>query len=171
VSRDLLAHVEKRLAADGEIRLEGAQVALPGHDPFAALTPAALARLRRIEAAFRDAGMTPPDIAAVTEPETDDPALIGLLIESGRLVSLRNVALRQTLAFHAEALDDAVAALHAAFPPPTAFTTGEARAALSTSRKFIVPVLEFLDARGATVRQGDERQVVENRFGVPRHPL
>jgi selenocysteine-specific elongation factor len=170
-SRDLLAHVEKRLAADGEIRLEAAQVALPGHDPLAELSPAALARLRLIDGAFRDGGMNPPDIATVTEPNPDDQALIGLLVESGRLVSLRNVALRQTLAFHAQALEDAVAALGAAFPPPTMFTTGEAREALATSRKFIVPVLEFLDTRGATLRRGDARQVVQNRFGVPRNPL
>ena len=90
-----------------------------------------------------------------------------LLLASGRLVALRNHALRQTLVFHLNALDAAVGDLHAAFPPPTAFTTGEARAALSTSRKFIVPALEFLDSRGDTTRKGDVRQVAapRNRFG------
>ncbi|WP_293903248.1 SelB C-terminal domain-containing protein [Phenylobacterium sp.] len=159
-SRDLVAHVEKRLAAAGEIRLQGAQVALQGHEPLAALPPAAVARLRRIEAALRDGGMTPPDPAALADPGADDAALVALLIESGRLVQLRNVALRQTLTFHVEAFDAALEALRAAFPPPTEFTTGEARAALGTSRKFIVPALEFLDARGGTVRRGDIRQVV-----------
>ena len=170
---ELRAFVETRLAADGEIRLKAGQVALPDHDPFTALPPAALARLQQIEAAFRAGGMTPPDIGRLADPGAGDPALVGLLVESGRLVSLRNVALRQTLAFHAEALNDAVEALRRAFPPPAAFTTGEARAALATSRKFIVPALEFLDARGATVRHGDVRQVADsqNRFGVPRNPL
>ncbi|WP_293678622.1 SelB C-terminal domain-containing protein [uncultured Phenylobacterium sp.] len=170
-SRDLVAHVERRLAASGEDRLEGAQVALPGHDPFAALSPTALARLSRIEQAFREGGVTPPDLAAVVAPGTEDGDLLGLLVESGRLVSLRNVALRQTLAFHAEALANAVTALAAAFPAPATFATGEARAALGTSRKFIVPLLEFLDERGDTVREGDVRRMVENRFGVPRNPL
>jgi selenocysteine-specific elongation factor len=172
-SRDLLAHVEKTLAASGEIRLDGAQVALPDHDPLAALSAAALTRLRQIEAAFLAGGMTPPDTGAMPDTGPDDPALVGLLIESGRLVALRNVALRQTIVFHVDALTDALEALRAAFPPPAEFATGEARAALATSRKFIVPALEFLDARGATVRQGDVRQVVDaqNRFGTPRHPL
>ncbi len=176
---ELVALVETRLAAAGEIRLEAGQVALRDHDPFAALSPAALARLQQIEAAFRASGMMPPniggpaDIGGLADPDAGDPALLGLLIESGRLVSLRNVALRQTLAFHVEALDEAVETLRHAFPPPARFTTGEARAALGTSRKFIVPALEFLDARGATVRQGDVRQVADaqNRFGVPRKPL
>ena len=159
--RDLIAYVEKRLAVAGAIRLAGGQVALPGHDPFAALSPAALARLGQIEAAFRDGGMTPPDAGALTEPGTDDPALVGLLIESGRLLSLRNHALRQTLTYHMDALDEALTALRLAFPSPAAFTTGEARAVLATSRKFIVPVLERFDAHGATVREGDLRRIVD----------
>jgi selenocysteine-specific elongation factor len=173
ISRDLVSHVEKRLAAEGEIRLDGAQVALRDHDPFASLSPAALARLQLIEAAFRAGGMTPPDAAGLPDPDADDPALIGLLIESGRLVSLRNVALKQTLTFHVAAFDDALEALRSAFPHPSEFATGEARSTLGTSRKFIVPALEFLDARGHTIRRGDVRQVADaqNRFGVPRHPL
>ena len=113
--------------------------------------------------------MTPPDMGGRAEPDAD---LIGLLIESGRLVSLRNHALRQTVAFHIETFDAALEALRSAFPPPAEFTTGGARAALGTSRKFIVPALEFLDARGGTVRRGDVRQVadLQNRFGVSPKP-
>ncbi len=169
-SRALIAFVEQPLAAEGEIRLDGARIALAGHDPLAALSPTALARLTSIEAAFRAGGTTPPDLRALPDAAADDGDLIGLLVDTGRLVMLRNVALRQTVAFHAKALDEAVAALAAAFPPPAEFATGEARAALATSRKFIVPVLEHLDARGDTVRRGDVRQVVENRFGTPRKP-
>ncbi|MFM8821089.1 MAG: SelB C-terminal domain-containing protein, partial [Phenylobacterium sp.] len=45
--------------------------------------------------------------------------------------------------------------------------------ALSTSRKFIVPALEFLDARGDTARRGDVRRVLDprNRFGPAADPL
>ena len=60
---------------------------------------------------------------------------------------------------HPCALDIALQVLRASFPPPQAFTTGAAREALATSRKFIVPVLEALDAQGETLRQGDLRQV------------
>ena len=86
--------------------------------------------------------------------------LVELLIELGPLVALRNHALRQTLVFHRDALDAALADLQLAFPPPATFTTGAGRAALGTSRKFIVPILEFLDARGGTVREGDVRRIV-----------
>jgi selenocysteine-specific elongation factor len=157
-SQDLLQHLERRLAADGEIRTKGGQVALAGHDPVAALPPAALARLRALESQVRQGGASPPDLGA--PPGSEDAALVELLLELGVLVVLRNNALRQSLIFHSEALDAALATLRVAFPPPTEFATGAARAALGTSRKFIVPILEFLDARGDTVRHGDVRRIV-----------
>jgi len=157
--RQLVAYAERRLAAEGELRLVGARVALPGHDPLAALPATAAKRLEEIERAFRDAGASPPDLTALPTPHAEDAALVGLLIESGRLVSLRNHALRQTLTFHVAALDDALTALRAAYPHPIEFTTGQARETLATSRKFIVPLLERLDARGDTARYDDVRRV------------
>lgn len=159
-SGDLLDHVERRLVADGEIRVSGGQVRLTSHDPLAVLPPAALARLRELEHQIRQGGAAPPDVATLASPGSEDAALVELLLDLGALVSLRNHALRQTLVFHIAALDEALSNLRAAFPPPTEFATGAARAALGTSRKFIVPILEFLDARGDTVRDGDVRRIV-----------
>jgi selenocysteine-specific elongation factor len=162
-AREVIARAERDLAADGAIRLAGNLVALPSHDPFAALSPEALARLGQIERGLRDGGASPPDAARLTGPaglEGADPPLLDLLIESGRAVRLRNVALRQSLVFHRDALAAARAALDAAFPDQTAFATGEARAALGTSRKFIVPLLEHFDALGWTLREGDLRRLV-----------
>ena len=86
--------------------------------------------------------------------------LLQLLVESpAGALSLRNVALRQTLVFHRHALDSALETLRSIFPAGLAFTTGEARAALGTSRKFIVPLLEHFDAAGLTFRDGDVRQI------------
>lgn len=159
-SVDLLDGVERRLVAEGEIRMSGGQVRLASHDPLAALSPDALARLRELEAQVRQGGAAPPDIGALARPGSEDAALVELLVDLGALIVLRNHALRQTLVFHITALDDALTNLRATFPPPTEFATGAARAALSTSRKFIVPILEFLDARGDTVRDGDVRRIV-----------
>jgi selenocysteine-specific elongation factor len=166
-SRSLLDHVESCLAADGEIRLKGAHAALVSHDPLAALPVAALNRLHALEAQVRDGGVSPPQPAALAESKSEDAVLIELLIDTGRFVRLRNHGLRQTLVFHSEAFDEALATLRAVFPAPAAFTTGEARAALGTSRKFVVPILEFLDARSDAVRDGDVRRLAE----APAKPL
>ena len=166
-SRDLVAHAERLLAAEGQIRLTGSQVALPGHDPLANLSVEMLAQLERIEARLRNGGLMPPDVAALADEGPDGAALLQLLIDTGRAVSLRNHALRQTLVFHTAALRAAADSLRAAFPNAATFTTGEARAALETTRKFIVPVLEYLDTQGATSREGDVRRVVEGYRSAP----
>ncbi len=148
----LVSYVERYLVAEGEIVITGGFAALADHDPVLALSPAQRLELQRIEAQLRDGGASPP------APE-GDPDLVDLLIDSGRAVALRNHALRQTVFFHTAALTAVREGLAAAFPPPTPFTTGEAREALLTSRKFIVPLLEAFDARGWTLRTGDSRQL------------
>ena len=159
VSRELIAQVEKALALAGEIRLNGGDVALPGHDPFAALSSEAAQRLAGLEADLRAGGLTPPAPSVLAVGGSEEQRLLDLLIASGRAVSLYNGALRQTLVFHSEALESAFGVLRTAFPFPSEFTAGEARAALGTTRKYIVPVLEYFDTQRFTVRQGNVRQV------------
>lgn len=167
--RDLIAHAEQVLAQEGLIRLEGAKVALVSHDPLASLTADSLVRLGEIEARLLQAGLMPPDVATVAGDDEEAAALITLLVDTGRAVALRNGALRQTLTFHHQALWDAAPKLRSHFPPPQSFTTGEARAALETTRKYIVPVLEYLDRLGLTRREGDLRQVL-SEGDVPTAP-
>jgi len=159
--RDLIAHAELVLAQEGLIRLEGAKVALASHDPLASLSADSLVRLGEIEARLLQAGLMPPDVATVAGTDDEAAALMTLLVETGRAVALRNGALRQTLTFHHQALLDAAPKLRSHFPPPQSFTTGQARAALETTRKYIVPVLEYLDRLGLTRRDGDVRQVLD----------
>jgi selenocysteine-specific elongation factor len=73
-----------------------------------------------------------------------------------------NHALRQLLVFHVDALGEAGRDLRTAFPFPAQFRTGEAREVLKTTRKYIVPVLEHLDAQGVTARHGDLRHLAQD---------
>ena len=88
-----------------------------------------------------------------------DHELVDLLIDGGRLVALENIALGQTIVFHVDALTTAAKMLVTAFPPPLDFTTSQARAALNTSRRIIVPVLEYFDAQEITMRAGNTRSI------------
>tara|TARA_R110000850_G_scaffold113104_1_gene227698 strand:- start:80 stop:1963 length:1884 start_codon:yes stop_codon:yes gene_type:complete len=153
----LLPYVEKGLIADRKLRVEDGQVALTAHDPLAAMNDAQRMRLAEIAAWFTKAGMAPSDAAQFSD--ADDPDLVALLVASGTLVSLHNVALNQRVLFHAECVVQAVSRLRDIFPPPERFTTSQARSALTTTRKFIVPLLEHLDSLGITRRDGDTRQM------------
>lgn len=55
---------------------------------------------------------------------------------------------------------DARRELGAAYPPPAQFTVSQARERLRSTRRFIVPLLEFLDASRFTRRAGDLRSFV-----------
>ncbi|HBU54453.1 MAG TPA: selenocysteine-specific translation elongation factor [Sulfitobacter sp.] len=155
--RGLEPFAQAELHRRGEVVLRDGLVSLARHDPFAVLAPQQLARLTEIEERMRAGGTSPPDVRQFDAP--DDADLIALLVAQGRLVSLANIALKQQVVFHAATIGQAQRSLAANFPPPTAFTTSAARTALGTTRKFIVPLLEHLDALGMTLRDGDTRQI------------
>ncbi|MCR9126909.1 MAG: SelB C-terminal domain-containing protein [Rhodobacteraceae bacterium] len=146
---------EADLIRDARVRAADAGLALAGHDPDARITPAQRARQHAMARALLEGGLAPPTPKELCADETDTD-LLALLIAGGTAVALRNVALNRTLVFHHETLNTAARTLRTAFARP--FTTGEARGALATTRRVIVPVLEHLDARGLTERSGDLRR-------------
>ncbi len=151
-------HVETRLIADGVMRRQNDRVALASHDAWACPTEAQRVQLDRIEGQIMQGGVTPPDVPTLFDAP-DDADLLDLLIDKGRIIPMVNIGLNQRLVFHAEAVAQAARALAAAFPSPAGFTTSQARVALATTRKFIVPMLEHFDAQGITLRNGDIRQI------------
>lgn len=155
----LTDHAETSLAAIGAIRLSGTNVALATHDPSDHLTSEQKARMESLAGSLKSGGLVPPSLDVLIQAPAD-AALIELLIEAGTVIRLFNVSLNQTILLHAEAVRDAARVLGESFPGHSAFTTGEARAALKTSRKFIVPLLEHFDGAGITLRKGDTRRMV-----------
>ena len=57
------------------------------------------------------------------------------------------------------ALEAAVATLRRRFPGGRPFAATEAKEALGTTRRTVIPLLEHLDRAGITVRQGDLRRL------------
>lgn len=148
-------HVKDALRRSGQIRTRESGLALATHDPVAQLTPQLRQQMHILENAYRTAMLT-----SVPPPNNPlDRDLIALLIQQGLLLGLRNIALNQTVILHADTLGSAAANLLAAFPPSTPFTTSQARNVLNTSRKIIVPVLEYFDTCAVTLRHADARQM------------
>lgn len=78
-----------------------------------------------------------------------DPELIHLYLRQGRLVRVS-----EEFVFLARQIDDIEAAVR---DLPMPFTVAQFRDSLDLSRKYAVPLLEFLDAKGVTQRRGDRR--------------
>ena len=166
ISLVLVNHAERLLVDAGRVVRGREGIALAGHDPLAGLSRYQRSQLGAIEQSLRNGGLKPPDPDDLRAEADTDPStgrdLVELLVASGRAVSLMNHALRQLLVFHVDALGEAGRDLRKAFPFPAQFRTGEAREVLKTTRKYIVPVLEHLDAQGVTVRIGDLRHLAED---------
>lgn len=89
----------------------------------------------------------PPAPATVDAP----PALVRALVRAGRLVDLDGIM------FHADAIDDARRRVAVAVLEHGSLTVSDVRNLLGSSRKFVVPIVNQLDADGITRRRGDER--------------
>ncbi len=157
---ELIDFVEAALVLEGKLVLSGGEAALSAHDPHNYLTASQDERMACLAAELKEAGMKPPSLETVIA-DTIDADLLTLLIHKGTAIRLNNVSLRQTVVFHCDAVADAARVLKANYPGKTAFTTGEARATLNTTRKFIVPLLEHLDSKGTTIRIGDTRYIAD----------
>jgi selenocysteine-specific elongation factor len=95
--RGLLATLE----AEGLLRLEGERVARAGHSVVLGDAERALAD--RIESAFRQRGLDPPEVDELVAPEdvARSRAVVALLVENRKLVRIPDGRL-----FHADALAD-----------------------------------------------------------------
>jgi selenocysteine-specific elongation factor len=116
--------------------------------------------MARLAAELKEAGMQPPSPEALIT-DAIDADLLTLLIHEGTAIRLNNISLRQTIVFHRDAVADGARTLKTNYPGQTAFTTGEARATLNTTRKYIVPLLEHLDTKGMTIRIGNTRYMAD----------
>jgi selenocysteine-specific elongation factor len=159
-SQILTRYVENSLAVAGDIRVTEGQIGLAAHDPAAAMTPLQQDRMAEIEAQLKDGGAMPPGLSEIAQ-SSDDADLVELLIADQTAIVMVNIGLNQRLVFHVKSVAQAAETLRGAFPPPMRFTTGQAREALGTSRKFIVPLLEYFDAEKVTQRDGDLRLMAQ----------
>jgi selenocysteine-specific elongation factor len=151
----------ERLTAAGTLTARD-RLALPAHR--AAVPDVDAAALARAETLFRDAGLKPPDTAEFAQQMPLVPAaaerVIQFLVRQKRLVRLG------ALVFHHDALTllkDETRALKAVATTANGRATVDVAAfktRYGVSRKFAIPLLEYLDRERVTRRAGDERIVL-----------
>ena len=133
------------LDSTNEVAQEGALLRLASHS--VALRPEQEAARGRVFAAIESGGFAPP--AAADLPA--DRALLRALAESGDLVPVGDFYLTRAQA------DVAVEKVVGAIEHSGGATVAEIRDLLGTTRKYAVPLCEWLDAAGVTRRRGDVR--------------
>lgn len=114
---------------------------------------------KALEEALAQAGTTPPDLDEVAGKLGLDPALVRraatTLSREGRIVRVEPTRFYAASAI--ESLKEAVARHISEHGPATA---ADLKDAMGTTRKFAMPLLEYLDGIGFTRRDGDVRVLV-----------
>lgn len=144
-SGDLTLPSEASLRASGFIRL-------PGFTPD--FTPVQQKQVERLMQLFRKHPFTPPGRSEAQE--IADAEIVNALIEQGQLVKVGDGVL-----FLREFYEQAIDRLTEYIREHSKITVSEARDVLDTSRKYILPLLERMDALHITQRTGDERVLKE----------
>jgi selenocysteine-specific elongation factor len=154
VEERVFLHLLDRVVAAGMIAVERDKVRLASHQ--VRLDPRQQATVDRLEAEFREAGVTPPTLeeafAKLGLTRAAEQALVQVLLDGRRLVRVR-----EGLYFHAEPLREAQTRVVALLQDRREITPQDMKELLGISRKYAIPLLEYLDAQRVTTRVGDKR--------------
>ena len=142
------------LDAEGVVRTERDKVRLASHE--VRLSADQQRVVDRLEEQFRLAAAAPPSpeeaLGRAGVPGDAEHELFQWLVQSGRLVRVK-----ESLFFHARALDAIQDKLVAMLRERKEIGPADIKDLLGISRKYAIPLLEFFDQRRVTTRVGERR--------------
>ncbi len=150
IPQSIFPDVLARMAQDGVIVDRSGEVALPGHQP--SLSPHQQAA---VDAAVRDleaAPFTPPPLPELIQRHQLTSAVVQYLAATGRIVRVN-----EDTAFGRAAYEEALTQIRRHLAQQRKITVAEARDLLQSSRRYVLPLLEWLDTQKITLRVGDDR--------------
>lgn len=107
---------------------------------------------------YLDSGLQPPYFKELSKTLNIDPSrsreVLMHLVEEGRLVKTK-----EDLYFHASAIEDLKKKLVAFLEERGEITTPQFKEMTAVSRKYVIPLAEFFDAKNVTLRVGDVRKL------------
>jgi selenocysteine-specific elongation factor len=145
------------LVLDGfsAVRVQGDTIALADHR--AEFNSGELLALQQLEKAFREGGFAPPLVADVLRGTTADAAKARTLLES-LIKAQKLVRISDTLVFHGDVIAHIRKSL--SVHKGRRFSVPEFKEWTQISRKYAIPLLEYLDHQRVTKRDGDNRIVL-----------
>ena len=150
----VFGHLLETLAAEGVVRSERDKVRLAAHE--VRLSGEQQKVVNRVEQEFRTAAAAPPSpeeaLTRAGLSGDEEHELFQLLVQDKKLVRVK-----ESLYFHAEALDSIQERLVAMLRERKEIGPGDIKDLLGISRKYAIPLLEFFDARRVTARVGERR--------------
>ena len=153
----------QRLTRKGEIIQEKDLVRLSSHE--IALAGKQDEVRERIESIYREASLQPPFFREVAQslgvPDREARQILSWMLEQGLLLKVK-----EDMYFHCGALDELKQRLLDLFEEQEEISTPQFKELTQTSRKYTIPLLEFLDASRFTIRVGDVRRLRQKKQPV-----
>jgi selenocysteine-specific elongation factor len=150
IPADVFAEVLGVLADEGRIVERGGEVAVATHKQLLGSDQ------ERVVGAFlaelESQPFNPPPLADLLRRHALTPALLQYLVADGRIVRVNDDTV-----FARSAYDEAVGMLRAHLAEHRTLTVAAARDLLGSSRRYVLPLLEWMDAQKITRRVGDDR--------------
>jgi selenocysteine-specific elongation factor len=160
VHKAALEHLVASLTSDGRLVEKGDYLALAEHRSTFRDEDAKL--LDAVEALYRNQGFQPPSLEEVAKQTSAPPAklqkILKILREHGKLVQVE-----EGILFHRDAIDLACEKLREHFRQEPRLESVQFKYLLDTSRKFAIPLLDYIDKLGVTRRVGNTRFPVEKK--------
>jgi len=138
------------LMGNGVVVERNGEVAAAGH--LSGLTPEQESAASAFLADLELQPFNPPPLAELVRRHQLPPSLVQYLVTQGRIVRVN-----EDTVFARSAYDDAVGRLRAHLSEHRTLTVAAARDVLGSSRRYVLPLLEWLDAQKITRRVGDDR--------------
>ncbi len=157
-----LRHAVDELESRGELRNDASILSRTDFDPLASLSADERRVATEIEESFLTCGLMPPPVESVLRGDRVRTGILRLLTDTGALVRLKTYDRGRHLVMHGDVLRDVRRKLGRRFPYPAEFTVADVRDELGATRKYIVPLMEHLDASGVTIRTGNIRRLREH---------
>ena len=150
IPADVFADLLGALAAEGRIVERGGEVAVANHKQVLSGDQETVigAFLAELDAQ----PFNPPPLADLLGRHPLTPALVQYLVTDGRIVRVN-----ADTVFARSAYDEAVRQLRTHLAEHRTLTVAAARDLLGSSRRYVLPLLEWLDAQKITRRVGDDR--------------
>ena len=155
VFRFLIEH----LGEHGFVRMDNDVIRLKDFDPLHTLDAEQKKIVEDIAGAFKSGDLKPPELNEILQGDPHRKRLVPVPDGNWRTRTDTQQGLNRVLVFHRQCIDEMVRNLERAYPHSTAFTVAEMRKLVDTSRKFAIPLLEYLDSMRVTIRIGDKRKL------------
>jgi selenocysteine-specific elongation factor len=154
----VFAQLLTALEADGLVKSERDQVRLGSH--AIQLSPEQQRVVDGLDTEFRRSAAAPPApeeaLGRFGVKGTERHELFQILVADGRLLRVK-----ESLFFHAAALQEIRDKVVAHLREKKEIGPADVKDLLGVSRKYAIPLMEYFDSKGITVRQG-ERRVLRN---------